>query len=61
MEIGESAAEGAETWEEANADVEILPPPFAQLGIPRILTVSCDAPALCTSWLALPMLYESHS
>ncbi|KAH6794662.1 nudix hydrolase-like protein 23 [Perilla frutescens var. hirtella] len=37
MEIGESAAEGAvrETWEEANAEVEILSP-FAQLDIPLI-------------------------
>ncbi|KAL5545458.1 hypothetical protein UlMin_005145 [Ulmus minor] len=37
MEIGESAAEGAirETWEEANAEVEVLLP-FAQLDIPRI-------------------------
>ncbi|XP_057768746.1 nudix hydrolase 23, chloroplastic isoform X2 [Salvia miltiorrhiza] len=37
MEIGESAAEGAirETWEEANAQVEILSP-FAQLDIPLI-------------------------
>lgn len=37
MEIGESAAEGAirETWEEANAEVEIQSP-FAQLDIPLI-------------------------
>ncbi|XP_059428839.1 nudix hydrolase 23, chloroplastic isoform X2 [Corylus avellana] len=37
MEIGESAAEGAirETWEEANAEVEVLSP-FAQLDIPLI-------------------------
>ncbi|KAK4485369.1 hypothetical protein RD792_008008 [Penstemon davidsonii] len=37
MEIGESAAEGAtrETWEEANAEVEILSP-FAHLDIPLI-------------------------
>lgn len=41
MEIGESAAEGAirETWEEANAEVEILSP-FAQLDIPLIGQVS---------------------
>ncbi|KAK4432177.1 Nudix hydrolase 23, chloroplastic [Sesamum alatum] len=37
MEIGESAAEGAirETWEEANAEVEVESP-FAQLDIPLI-------------------------
>ncbi|XP_059290144.1 nudix hydrolase 23, chloroplastic isoform X2 [Lycium ferocissimum] len=37
MEIGESAAEGAirETWEEANAEVEVQSP-FAQLDIPLI-------------------------
>lgn len=37
MEIGESAAEGAirETWEEANAEVEVISP-FAQLDIPLI-------------------------
>ncbi|KAL2483148.1 Nudix hydrolase 23 [Forsythia ovata] len=37
MEIGESAAEGAirETWEEANAEVEVLSP-FAHLDIPLI-------------------------
>lgn len=37
LEIGESAAEGAirETWEEANAEVEVLSP-FAQLDIPLI-------------------------
>lgn len=37
MEIGESGAEGAirETWEEANAEVEVLSP-FAQLDIPLI-------------------------
>lgn len=37
MELGESAVEGAvrETWEEANADVEVEAP-FAQLDIPRI-------------------------
>ncbi|CAL5395275.1 unnamed protein product [Camellia sinensis] len=37
MEIGESAAEGAirETWEEANAEVEVMSP-FAQLDIPLI-------------------------
>ncbi|XP_047970372.1 nudix hydrolase 23, chloroplastic-like isoform X2 [Salvia hispanica] len=37
MEIGESASEGAirETWEEANAQVEILSP-FVQLDIPLI-------------------------
>lgn len=37
MEMGESATEGAmrETWEEANAEVEILLP-FAQLDIPLI-------------------------
>lgn len=37
MEIGESAVEGAirETWEEANAKVEVLSP-FAQLDIPLI-------------------------
>ncbi|EYU20693.1 hypothetical protein ABFS82_11G003700 [Erythranthe guttata] len=37
LEIGESAAEGAtrETWEEANADVEVQSP-FAQLDIPLI-------------------------
>ncbi|KAL6534596.1 Nudix hydrolase 23, chloroplastic [Orobanche gracilis] len=38
MEIGESAAEGAirETWEEANAEVEIQSP-FVQLDIPLIV------------------------
>ena len=37
MEMGESAADGAtrETWEEANAEVDILSP-FAQLDIPLI-------------------------
>ncbi|KAL3533934.1 hypothetical protein ACH5RR_007455 [Cinchona calisaya] len=37
MEMGESATEGAirETWEEANAEVDILSP-FAQLDIPLI-------------------------
>ncbi|KAB1216456.1 Nudix hydrolase 23, chloroplastic [Morella rubra] len=37
MEMGESAVEGAirETWEEANAEVEMLSP-FAQLDIPLI-------------------------
>lgn len=37
MELGESAVEGAvrETWEEANAEVEVEAP-FAQLDIPRI-------------------------
>ncbi|KAG8367946.1 hypothetical protein BUALT_Bualt16G0125500 [Buddleja alternifolia] len=37
MEIGESASEGAirETWEEANAEVEVLSP-FTQLDIPLI-------------------------
>lgn len=37
MEMGESAADGAirETWEEANAEVEILSP-FVQLDIPLI-------------------------
>ncbi|XP_028066783.1 nudix hydrolase 23, chloroplastic [Camellia sinensis] len=37
MELGESAAEGAirETWEEANAEVEVMSP-FAQLDIPLI-------------------------
>lgn len=41
MEMGESAAEGAirETWEEANAEVEILSP-FAHLDIPLIGQVS---------------------
>lgn len=37
MEMGESSKEGAirETWEEANAEVDILSP-FAQLDIPLI-------------------------
>lgn len=37
MELGESAVEGAvrETWEEANAEVEVEAP-FAQLDIPQI-------------------------
>lgn len=60
MEIGESAAEGAirETWEEANAEVEVQSP-FAQLDIPLIGQVSSIQIQACKVYLdaSLPSSY----
>lgn len=59
MEIGESAADGAirETWEEANAEVEIQSP-FAQLDIPLIGQVMNIPPNMaCVHFLKFSYLW----